>query len=94
MIIAGVSAQTIGLVLRTIKSGHAPFANLYESMVFFSWAIVIVYLFIEYRYRLRVIAGFVSLVAFLSIACASMLPARCQEITPLVPALQSYWLEI
>ncbi|MEW6096820.1 MAG: c-type cytochrome biogenesis protein CcsB [bacterium] len=90
----GVCAHTVGLVIRTITAGHAPFSNLYESMVFFSWAMVIVYLFIEYRYKLNVIGAFVSPIAFLAIVYASMLPPDYKKITPLVPALQSYWLEI
>ncbi|MBU1262150.1 c-type cytochrome biogenesis protein CcsB [bacterium] len=94
VIIAGACAQTIGLVIRTMKAGHAPFSNLYESMVFFSWTIVIFYLFIEYRYKLKIIGAFVSLIAFLAISYASMLSPQYKEITPLVPALQSYWLEI
>lgn len=92
--IVGVCAQTIGLVIRTIKAGHAPFSNLYESMVFFSWSIVIVYLCLGYRYKLKIIGAFISLIAFFALGYASLLPPRYKEITPLVPALQSYWLEI
>ncbi|MBU2600529.1 c-type cytochrome biogenesis protein CcsB [bacterium] len=94
VIIIGACAHTIGLLIRTIKAGHAPFSNLYESMVFFSLSIVIVYFLIEYRYKLKVIGAFVSPIAFLAIAYASLLPPQYKKITPLAPALQSYWLEI
>jgi cytochrome c-type biogenesis protein CcsB len=93
-LILGICAHTLGLVIRTINAGHAPFSNLYESLVFFSWTIIIMYLFIEYKYKLKVIGAFVSPIAFLTIGYASMLPARYKEINPLIPALQSYWLEI
>jgi cytochrome c-type biogenesis protein CcsB len=93
-LISGVCIHTLGLIIRTINAGHAPFSNLYESLVFFSWAIVIVYLFIEFLYKLKVIGAFVSPIAFLTIGYASMLPAKYKEISPLIPALQSYWLEI
>lgn len=93
-LILGVCGHSLGLVIRTINAHHSPFSNLYESLVFFSWTIVIVYLFIEYWYKLKVIGVLVSLIAFLSIGYASMLPAKYKEISPLIPALQSLWLEI
>jgi cytochrome c-type biogenesis protein CcsB len=91
--ISGVICHTIGLIGRTIDANHAPFTNLYESLVFASWSMVVFYLLIEYRYKVRVIGGFVVWMAFLTIGYASLLPGRVKEITPLVPALQSHWLE-
>ena len=43
--------QTAGLTLRWMESyqmgiGHAPLTNMYESVVFFSWTIIILYLLI------------------------------------------------
>jgi cytochrome c-type biogenesis protein CcsB len=93
-VIIGVGVHTLGLLVRTINAGHAPFTNLYESMVFFSWVIAVLYVFIEKRYGLRIIGAFVTLVAFLIIGSASLLPSRYKEISPLVPALQSHWLEL
>ncbi len=91
--IAGVICHAIGLIIRTIDAGHAPFTNLYESLVFASWSMVIFYLLIEYRYKARVIGGFITLMAFLTIGYASLLPSRVKQVSPLVPALQSHWLE-
>ena len=42
----GFGMQTAALILRTIVSGHAPFSNMYESLVFFSWTIILIYFFI------------------------------------------------
>ncbi|MDI6781294.1 MAG: c-type cytochrome biogenesis protein CcsB [bacterium] len=91
--IAGVICHTMGLIIRTIDAGHAPFTNLYESLVFSSWSMVTFYLLIEYRYKAKVIGGFVTWMAFLTIGYASLLPDRVKQVTPLVPALQSHWLE-
>ncbi|MFH1861139.1 MAG: c-type cytochrome biogenesis protein CcsB [bacterium] len=91
--ILGVICHTVGLIIRTIAANHAPFTNLYESLVFSSWSMVIFYLIIEYRYRTRVVGGFIMWMAFLTIGYASLLHNSVKQITPLVPALQSHWLE-
>ncbi|MDI6793655.1 MAG: c-type cytochrome biogenesis protein CcsB [bacterium] len=90
----GFLAHSAGLLHRTIEASHAPFANLYESMVFFSWAIVFISLILEFRLKTRILGVVTAPLAFLSIASASLLPAHYKEITPLIPALQSHWLEI
>ena len=84
----GVSLQGLGYFV-TVTS-HPPWSNLYEIMVFMSWGIVIFFLISEVKWRLRV-AGVLALgVALLAFGIASLtLDAR---VTPLVPALRSYWL--
>jgi cytochrome c-type biogenesis protein CcsB len=86
-----------GFILRWVESyhlgyGHAPLSNLYESLIFFSWAIVSIYLFVEYRYKNRTIGAFVMPLAFLSMAYASLSPNISDRIQPLIPALKSNWL--
>lgn len=87
-------ANTMFLVARTLESKHAPFSNLYESMVFFIWVMVIGYLLMEFRYKTKVMGAFVISLAFLSMVVTSLLPFRFQSVQPLNPALQSIWLEI
>ena len=95
--IIGLLTQTAGLGMRWLESyqmgiGHAPLSNMYESLVFFSWSIVILYLFVEFIYKNKVIGAFAVPFAFASMAYASLSPEFSTAITPLVPALQSNWL--
>ncbi|CAG36410.1 c-type cytochrome biogenesis protein CcsB [Desulfotalea psychrophila] len=88
--------QTIGIGLRWIESyqmgiGHAPLTNMYESVVFFSWTIILLYLLMEWKYKTRVMGVFTVPLAFLAMAYASF-GGVGKTITPLVPALQSNWL--
>ncbi|MEW5723774.1 MAG: c-type cytochrome biogenesis protein CcsB [Thermodesulfobacteriota bacterium] len=69
--------------------GHAPFSNLYESLIFFAWTIAVVYLVMERLYRNRTIGVFILPLPFLAMAYAGLQPA---DIQPLVPALKSNWL--
>ena len=88
----GLVIHSGGLVVRTMEAGHPPFTNLYESLVFFSWSIVLVYLFIESKCKTKIFGGAVLGLAFLLLLSASLLGPKYKELVPLVPALQSYWL--
>jgi cytochrome c-type biogenesis protein CcsB len=76
--------------------GHIPVSNLYEVFILFSLITGLLYLFYEGRYRSRALGAFVLLV--ISAAVAFLLwyafDRGADEILPLVPALQSYWMKI
>lgn len=89
--------QTAGILLRWKESydlgyGHAPLSNLYESLVFAAWAIVLIYLVLEYRTKQRSLGIFPCLIAFLAMAYASFSTNVDAKIQPLLPALKSNWL--
>jgi len=95
----GLILHSAGLVVRWIEThqsgyGYVPLSNMYESLIFFSWTIVFIYLILEFKYRQKVIGVFVMPFAFLAIALTSIIPGIDAKITPLVPALQSNWLTI
>ena len=94
--ISALLIQTAGLLLRWVESyqmgiGHAPLTNMYESVVFFAWVIVILYLGVEWKFKTKTIGAFAVPLAFLAMAYASFAPIN-RGINPLVPALQSNWL--
>jgi cytochrome c-type biogenesis protein CcsB len=93
----GFLAQTVAIILRWIESyelgmGHAPFSNLYESLIFFAWTLMFLYLILEWRTKNRSIGAFVTPLAFLAMAYASFSPNINSQIQPLIPALKSNWL--
>jgi cytochrome c-type biogenesis protein CcsB len=95
--IIGLLVNTAGIGMRWLESyqmgiGHAPLSNMYESLVFFAWSIVLIYIILEFIYKNRVIGAFAMPFAFGSMAYASLSPEFSDRITPLVPALQSNWL--
>jgi cytochrome c-type biogenesis protein CcsB len=69
----------------------APFTNLYESLIFFVWCLILGYLVIEYKYKNRSFGAFVTPIAGLALAFID-LTGMSKDIQPLVPALQSNWL--
>ncbi|WP_224983494.1 c-type cytochrome biogenesis protein CcsB [Geomonas agri] len=91
----GFLVQTVAIGLRWKESydqghGHAPLSNLFESVVFFSWTIVLIFLFIDFKYKYRAIGFFVIPFALFGMAWAQL--GLDSGIEPLVPALQSNWL--
>ena len=87
----GFTLHSIALVLRCLEAGHAPITNLHESLSFFAWAIIGVYLVFYWRYGIKVLGPFISTLALILIIPAIALP---KEILPLAPILRSYWLPI
>ena len=97
VLVIGFLDNTLGIILRWIESyqmgyGHAPFANMYESLVFFSWTVAILYIFVELKYKEHIIGVFATPLVFLAIAYASLSPDISSKISPLIPALKSNWL--
>jgi cytochrome c-type biogenesis protein CcsB len=95
--ILGFIGNTVGILMRWLESyrmsiGHAPFSNLYESLVFFGWTIALIYLIIERKVSNRIIGAFTMPIAFLALAYASLKPGITSDIQPLIPALKSNWL--
>ena len=83
--------QTFGLGLRWYVSGHAPWSNAYETMVYVGWATVLSGLVFARRSRLApALAALMGGVALF----VSNLNWLDPQITPLVPVLKSYWLMI
>ncbi|WP_423198437.1 c-type cytochrome biogenesis protein CcsB [Cupriavidus sp. H19C3] len=92
-----------GLLVRWYESyligpdiGHIPISNLYEVFVLFTLITSLFYLYYERRYATRPLGPFVMLVV--SAAVGFLLwytvSRNAQEIQPLVPALQSWWMKI
>lgn len=98
--VTGFVAQTFAIGARWVEFERlgqmgwlraAPFTNLYESLVFFVWCLILGYLIIEFRYKNRSFGAFITPIAGLALAFID-LTGMSKDIQPLVPALQSNWL--
>ena len=85
------SYHGVGIGMRWYISGHAPWSNGYEAVVFISWVAMIAG-FIFSRKNGAVLAGTAILSFF--ILFVTELNLMDPEITPLQPVLKSYWLMI
>lgn len=80
-----------GLLMRSMITGHAPWSNGYEAVVFIAWASVLTGLFFT-RKNMVILAGTAILAALMIFVTEMNL--MDPEITPLQPVLKSYWLMI
>lgn len=88
---AGLLFHTCSIVFRTIEGGYFPMSKLYESTSFFSWALVVSFLVLGYKYRIHALGSFVLPLVLITLSAAMLLP---KTITPLDPVLQSNWFAV
>lgn len=96
----GFASHTVAFILRwkefddIMQMGllrSIPLTNLYESLVFFVWCIILVYLVIEFKYKNKSFGAFVTPIAGMALAFIDI-SGVSKDIHPLIPALQSNWL--
>ena len=83
---SGWIVNTAALVGRGFADHHAPWSNLYETLFLFSWASVLGYMVMEFKYKVRVAGAFVLTLVMFAVGAARMLPYRYQMVEPLNPA--------
>ncbi len=91
LIVLGFLVHTFGLVLRWYISGHAPWSNGYESMVYVAWAAMLAGVIFGRKYPM--VIGTAAMLSGITLFVAH-LNWMNPEITHLVPVLNSYWLMI
>jgi cytochrome c-type biogenesis protein CcsB len=84
-----VHCATLGA--RYAATGYTPVANLHESFSFFAWAIVIIYLLFDLRYRLAVLGAFVCPLALVLMLAGN---AASSAVSGINPALDSWWFPV
>jgi cytochrome c-type biogenesis protein CcsB len=74
-----------------MAAGHVPLTSSHEAMSFFSWALVLVFLWVELRHRIHILGSFILPLAFISLLSAAALP---KEVPTLEPVLRTVWLHV
>ncbi len=94
MLWVALAWNAAALGYRWIVAGHAPWANQYESATMVAFGVLAVFAYFEREAQLPVLGLLVLPAAMVAIAAANLLPQQYKHISPLMPALQSYWLKI
>jgi len=95
----GFVALLLGMLVRWWETHllgfpYPPLANMYESLVFFSWVLSLFYLFFFSRKYKGRLFGLLSSLFCSSLLLIPLLVGMDRSPKPLVPALQSFWLYI
>ena len=91
LLVIAFLGHTMGLGLRWYVSGHAPWSNGYESLIYISWATMLAGLFFSKKSSMTLAATSILAALTLFVAHLSWMDP---QITNLVPVLKSYWLTI
>ncbi|MCG0279081.1 MAG: c-type cytochrome biogenesis protein CcsB [Thermanaeromonas sp.] len=83
-------ALSLGLIQRSMTAGRLPFASLYEFTLLFVWGLLLLFMFVQRKIKSPLFNALVALLGVILLSCASTLPS---ETAPLMPALQSIWLQ-
>ncbi|WP_091159201.1 cytochrome c biogenesis protein CcsA [Paenibacillus sp. 453mf] len=83
--------QLIYFFTRWIGAGHIPVSNMYEFMSFLSMMVIIAFIVLYAIYKTPILGLFALPITIILMAYAAVFP---QEVQPLVPSLQSIWLNI
>ncbi|MDP3920073.1 MAG: cytochrome c biogenesis protein CcsA [Candidatus Omnitrophota bacterium] len=94
--IAGFVAHAYGFYLRVVISGRPPVTNMYESMIWVSWGVVLFSVILFAVYRAPYIRLTAAIVAALALVLAEKFPVALNPaMSPLVPVLRSnLWLTV
>ncbi|MFC2000950.1 c-type cytochrome biogenesis protein CcsB [Chloroflexota bacterium] len=76
---------TLAIIFRAVQTGHGPFSNMYEFAIAFSWGIIIIGIFSEWRFKTAAAKNVGLIIALLLLIFATIQDAKPE---PLVPALQ------
>lgn len=87
----GFLFHTANIIVRYADGGHIPVTSMHEAASFFSWCILLLFFYHEYRYRLGMLGSFIMPIVFLLMFSSSVFP---RDIRALSPVLQSYWFGI
>ncbi|MGC9328827.1 MAG: cytochrome c biogenesis protein [Candidatus Hinthialibacter sp.] len=91
-ILIGFAYNTWGLILRSLVSHRPPVSNMYESVIFVGWGVILFALIFEWIYRERWFGVSASFLGVCILVLADILPFD-PNIEPLVPVLRSnFWL--
>ena len=78
---------------RWFTYGYFPLSNLYESLIFLTWALTAASLLLTLQTKTKLLGSVTTPLAMFISAFASLsLPEDMQKASPLVPALKSNWL--
>lgn len=91
ILVIGFICHTAFLGCRYYQLGAAPVLDLQSALAFFAWAVVLVYLVLNARFRLMVLGSFVAPFASILMICSSAMPWMDGPVNPMY---KSFWLTV
>lgn len=89
----GLGFTSVCLAVRWKMTGNIPLSNIFEFGLFSIWGIVLIFLITQWKYEIKTVGSFLlpMVTVFLAWLTFKQDPTN---VSPLMPALRSYWLHI
>ena len=84
LLVAGVVLHAASFGVRHSTAGGTPVTTLHESLSFFAWCLVLLYLLLDLRFRLSVMGAFAAPVAFLLMVGSALSPDMVVQLNPML----------
>lgn len=94
LMVLGFISHTTAVGTRMYLTGHAPVSNMFESITFCSWAVMLFAMGFEAWSRRGLVMLGSMIVGFLLLTGAGLMPLHQTRLHPLRAVLNSYWLNI
>jgi cytochrome c-type biogenesis protein CcsB len=91
VLIGGFGLHCLTLGSRWLATGITPAASFYESLSFFAWTLVGIYLLFDLRFRTPMMGAFVGPMAVVLMIIGSTAPKQAPNINPM---LDSWWFPV
>ncbi len=87
----GLACHTMALVVITWTLGRLPVATLGESLLVFSWTLVVAFFFLLWRFPIKVLGALATPLAALMVSGGLIFPGGKSNVSPL---LNSFWVQV
>lgn len=83
-LLAGVVLHAACFGVRHSTAGGTPVTSLHESLAFFAWCLVLLFLLLDLRFRLSVMGAFAAPLAFLLMVASALSPDVVVQLNPVL----------
>lgn len=83
--------HTANIIARAVETGHTPIVSHHETITFFSWSVACCYLSFRWRYTVKNLGVFISILVLALMLVAAF---SSRTVISLPPMMQSWWLPI
>lgn len=94
LMLVGLLFHTAAVVIRGYLKGHVPVSNIFETLTFTSWCVMLIAAGFEAWNRKGMVGVSAASLGFLFLVAAALMPLHETRIHPLRAVLNSYWLNI
>lgn len=84
LLVAGVVLHAASFGVRHSTAGGTPVTTLHESLSFFAWCLVLLFLLLDLRFRLSVMGAFAAPLAFLLMVGSALSPDMVVQLNPML----------